>query len=80
MTLVTFHLFQAFRVATASSTAERSQVGVVTMTITITDINDNSPVILNPTAATLSVLEVIWLNLVFFTFGVHTSINFPPEM
>lgn len=50
---------QAFRVPSTSSTTERSQVGIVTMTITVADINNNRPVILNPVATPLNVLEVL---------------------
>ena len=49
---------QAFRVASLSSTTPISGVGIVSVTIDIADINDNSPTILNPMTAPLSIFEV----------------------
>lgn len=51
-------LFKAFRVVAEGSIVRRSQVGTVTMTIMVTDINNNMPVILNPVANPLNVIEV----------------------
>ena len=53
---------QAFRVAAASSTTALSGVGIVSMLITVSDVNDNDPSFLNPTS-TISVLEVMSLSL-----------------
>ena len=40
------------------STTPRSEIGSTTMTITITDINNNPPVILNPQQSPITLIEV----------------------
>lgn len=53
----TLTIAQAFRVL-GTDVTPRSGISTVTMTISITDINDNPPVILNPRTAPISLLEV----------------------
>ena len=57
MNLLHHNMAQAFRVVGASTTP-RSDISTVSMTITITDINDNSPIFLNPRSTPISILEV----------------------
>lgn len=71
---------QAFRVADDSSTTPLSDTSVVSMLISVTDANDNSPMFLNPSSSPISVLEVSMLSMIVRVVVIVVSnLSQPPQ-
>ena len=49
---------QAFRVIDENSTTPISEIAIVSVLITVTDVNDNAPVFLNPAMNPIFIVEV----------------------
>lgn len=61
---------QAFRVSSNTSSTARSSVSVVTVVLIVVDSNDNPPVLLNPAAQPIPIVEV---GVLIMTVAVYVN-------